>query len=340
MFKPRFSAITTGLLAVSTAVVLGSCSAAPAPAEPEPAVPEPAAVELTASRSASFSGVGDVTTIAEFDLAAGQLPENIVNAGRGVAVTFAASGQIAAISPSGEIEVLGTLPAPTGGGSATPVLGFALTTGLAHVDDSYYALYATGEADTTGLWKLDDAGEFDLIAALPADGLPNGLAYDEEHERFLAADSVAGTVYSIDRNGAVETWSDDAGLAQAGFLGANGVQLHRGDLYVSNLDAGTIQRIDIRDDGSAGAVTTAAEDLAGVDDFAFTGRGDQIIATLNPSSEVVLVTGGVRTTVLTAEDGLSNPTSVLVRGDTVYVPSAAYVNQDSPNLLSATLQRD
>ena len=154
----RFSAITTGLLAVSTAVVLGSCSAAP-----QPAVPEPAAAELTASRSASFSGVSDATTIAEFDLGAGQLPENIVSAGRGVAVTFAASGQIATVSPSGEIGILGTLPTPTGGGASTPVLGFALTTGLAHVDDSYYALYATGEGDTTGLSGLDEPGEFDLI---------------------------------------------------------------------------------------------------------------------------------------------------------------------------------
>ena len=55
-------------------------------------------------------------------------------------------------------------------------------------------------------------------------------------------------------------------------------------------------------------MTTAAEDLAGVDNFAFTGRGDQIIATLNPSSEVVLVTDGVRTTVLTAEtDSATRP---------------------------------
>lgn len=328
MFSPRLSAITTGLIAVSAAVVLSSCSV----------VPEPAAVQPAAAEPASFSAVTDATTIAEFDLAAGQLPENIVSAGSGVAVTLAASRQIATVSASGEIDILGTLPAPTGGGAGTPVLGFPLATGLAHVDGSYYALYATGEADTTGLWKLDDAGGFELIAALPADGLPNGLAYDEEHDRFLAADSVAGKVYDIDRDGDVEIWSGDAGLAQAGFLGANGVQLHGGDLYVSNLDAGTILRIDIDDDGAAGEVAIAAEDLAGVDDFAFTGRGDQIIATLDPSSEVVLVTDGVRTTVLTAKDGLSNPTSVLVEGDTIYVPSAAYVNQDTPNLLTATLQ--
>lgn len=40
----------------------------------------------------------------------------------------------------------------------------------------------------------------------------------------------------------------------------------------------------------------------------------------------------------TADDGLTNPTSVLIQDDTIYVPSAAYVNQDAPNLLTATLQ--
>lgn len=325
MSTPRFSFLASGALAFGAALLLSSCSAIPAPASAEPA---------------PFSDVSDAAIVAEFDLTAGQLPENIVSSDAGVAVTFAASRQVAGVSASGEVEILGTLPAPAGGGSETPVLGFALATGLASVDGSYYALYATGESDTTGLWKLDDEGAFERVAALPAEGLPNGLAYDEEHDRFLAADSVAGAIYSIEADGTVAVWSDDPGLAQAGFLGANGVQLHEGDLYVSNLDAGTILQFDIDADGEAGRATVAADGLAGVDDFAFTGRGDQIVATLDPTSEVVLVDDGERTTVLTAEDGLSNPTSVLVQGDTIYVPSAAYVNQDAPNLLRATLRGD
>lgn len=324
MFTTRFPAAGafTGLIAVGAALALSSCSATPAPSVEPPT---------------HFTGATDSTTIANFDLAAGQLPENIVSTAAGVAVTFAASRQIATVSDAGEVDILGTLPAPAGGGTSTPVLGFALATGLASVDGSYYALYATGEADTTGLWKLHGDGEFTLVAALPAAGLPNGLAYDEKQQRFLAADSVLSTIYSIDLDGAVQTWSDDDALAKDGFLGANGVQLHDGHLYVSNLDAGTIVQIDIEDAGTAGEITVAAEGLAGIDDFAFTGRGDQITAALNPSSEVVLVDGGERTTALTAADGLSNPTAVLVQNGRIYVPSAAYVNQDTPNLLTATL---
>lgn len=334
MFSTRLTTTTLGLLAVGAAFALSGCSV---PADPAAAAP--AEASSADASTIAFTDATDASILTSFDLAAGQLPENIVStSGDAVAVTFAASRQIAEISAAGDLEVLGTLPEPAEQGTATPVLGFPLGTGLALVDDTYYALYATGEADTTGLWKLDADGEFHLVASLPATGLPNGLAYDVQHERFLAADSVLSEVYSITAGGEVTSWSSGAALAQSGFLGANGVQLHDGDVYVSNLDAGTILQIDIEDDGAAGKTTVVAEDLVGIDDFAFTGRGDQIVATLDPSSEVVLVHDGTRTTVLTDADGLSNPTSVLVQGDTIYVPSAAYVTQDNPNLLTATLK--
>jgi len=41
--------------------------------------------------------------------------------------------------------------------------------------------------------------------------------------------------------------------------------------------------------------------------------------------------------VLTAADGIENPTSVAVRGKTVYVASGAYLTHTDPNLLIAKL---
>lgn len=321
----RSSTIPLGVIAAGLLVSLAAC-ATPANA------PAPESAPVTA-----YSAASDTSTLVGLDVSAGQLPENIVSAGDNVVVTFAASRQVASVAPDGEVDILGTLPTPAGGGVTTPVLGFPLATGLALVDGSYFALYATGEADTTGLWELGSDGTFTLVAPLPATSLPNGLTFDEKNDRFLATDSALGVIYSIERSGEVQTWSDDPQLAMSGFLGANGIQLHDGEVYVSNLDAGTILRIEVGDDGAAGSVRVVASDLAGIDDFAFTGRGDQIIATLNPTSEVVLVDGESHTTVLSEDDGLTNPTSVLVRGDTIYVASAAYVNQDSPNLLTATL---
>ncbi|MFI6407452.1 hypothetical protein [Streptomyces sp. NPDC050548] len=43
--------------------------------------------------------------------------------------------------------------------------------------------------------------------------------------------------------------------------------------------------------------------------------------------------------VLTKADGLRNPTSIALRGDTAYVLSAAYVTAEDPNLLLAHLNR-
>jgi hypothetical protein len=48
---------------------------------------------------------------------------------------------------------------------------------------------------------------------------------------------------------------------------------------------------------------------------------------------------GTSRTVLTAADGLSTPSTVAVRGSTVYVTSAAYYTGVDPNLLIGRLGR-
>ena len=76
----------------------------------------------------------------------------------------------------------------------------------------------------------------------------------------------------------------------------------------------------------------------GIDDFAFTGRGNQVLAALNGPNKVVRIQpDGTSTIVLDAADGLQNPTSVALRGDAVYVLSAAYTTSTDPNLLRARL---
>jgi hypothetical protein len=55
--------------------------------------------------------------------------------------------------------------------------------------------------------------------------------------------------------------------------------------------------------------------LAGIDDFAFTGNGDEVIAALHASNTVVRIRPGrAMTTRLTGADGLQNLTSVALRG--------------------------
>ncbi|MER7701515.1 hypothetical protein ABTX81_01245 [Kitasatospora sp. NPDC097605] len=282
------------------------------------------------------------TAVAHLDLARGQQPENLtLLPNGGTVVTFAFSRQVAEIDRRGAVRVLATLPAPAPG-ATTPVLASPFLGGVVRSDDGVlHFLYATGTADLTGVWRLAPGGTPERVAALPADALPNGLARDECTGELYAADSVLGTVWRIPAGGGTAVpWATGAALRPAGFLGANGVKVHRGAVWVTNLDHGTLLRIPIRSDGSAGATRVAATGLPGIDDFAFTGRGNQALAALNGSSEVALIADdGTHTIVLDRTDGLQNPTSVAVRGDRVWIADAAYLTQQDPNLLTARLRR-
>ncbi|MEU9569118.1 hypothetical protein AB0D62_04400 [Streptomyces massasporeus] len=277
-----------------------------------------------------------------FDLAKGQTPENLALAPNGDAyVTFAAGRQVAKVSRDGTTLILSTLPEPADSGTRTPVLGFPLTVGIVRAHDgTLYFLYATGTPDLTGVWRLRPGGKPQRIAALPANGLPNGLALDTRTRMLYITDSVLGTISRVPTTGGTPAvWSAAPELAATGFLGVNGVKIHNGAVWASNLDKGTILRIPIRPDGRAGRLRTEATGLPGIDDFAFTGRGEQLLATLNGTSQVALVEpDGGHSIVLTRADGLQNPTSVAVRGGTVYVTSAAYLTAEDPNLIRFRLR--
>ncbi|MFE3526064.1 hypothetical protein ACFXOD_31465 [Streptomyces sp. NPDC059161] len=313
--------------AVSAAVLVAAAAAALAPA----------------SASAVSAPLSSARIAVHFDLAKGQTPENVALAPGGAAyVTFAEGRQVAEVFPNGTIRILATMPKPADGGIHTPVLGFPLTVGIVRAHDgTLYFLYATGTADLTGVWRLRPGGEPERIAALPADGLPNGLALDPRTRTLYVTDSVLGTIWSVPTTGGTPTaWSNAPELAAAGFLGANGLKIHNGALWATNLDKGTVVRIPILQDGCAGSVRTVATGLTGIDDFAFTGHGDQLLAALNGPSEVALVQpDGSHSTVLTSADGLQNPTAIALRGDTVYVLSAAYLTAKDPNFVLAHLNR-
>ncbi|WP_166982584.1 hypothetical protein [Paramicrobacterium fandaimingii] len=319
------------ITALSLSTILGLAACAPA---------DTAAAPPAEPTSNPVSVVSDESTVVHFDLASGQLPENITDgADGGVLLSFAASRQIARVSPEGETTIIATLPTSKDASASTPVLGFPLSTGLVRDGEVIYALLATGAPDTTGVWKIDGDAAPEMIAKLPSTGLPNGLALDAQSQTLYIADSVGGVIFTVPTSGGEATvWSDGDELNSTGFLGVNGVKLKDGALYASNLDQGTVLRIPVRDDGSAGDSHVVARDVVGIDDFDFTGNGDEIVATINPESEVVLIQAdGTHAVVLSDDQGLSNPTSALVMDGTLYVPSAAYVTQEDPNLIITSI---
>jgi sugar lactone lactonase YvrE len=264
--------------------------------------------------------------VAHFDLAAHQQPENIALEPDGSAdLTFSRAGQVARVSPNGTTEIIATLPA--GGG----------VSGIVRASNgTLYINYRNGVQ--TGVWRLAKGHAQERIAPLPADAFPNGLALDARGANLYVTDSSAGIVYQVSINGGTPVvWAKDPAFSPArpGGFGSNGIKVHDSAVWVANTDTASLLRVPIRHDGSAGAVETKATGLTGFDDFTFVGQN--ILAALNSTSEVALVRpDGSHKVLLTAQDGLSNPTSVAVRGNRVYVPSAAYLTQRDPNLLIAT----
>ncbi|MFF1478520.1 hypothetical protein ACFVYD_13275 [Streptomyces sp. NPDC058301] len=309
---------------VATAVTLGVLASAPAAGD-EPLVSHP-------------------RVVAHFDFAAGETPENIALEPDGSAdLTFAFARQVANVTRHGDIRRRVTLPAVAN--PNTPIVHKAMVLGIVRAHDgTLYVNYATGTSKT-GIWRITPDGRRpQQIAKLPADGLPNGLALDEHRGVLYAADSVLGIVWRVPVTGGRRTaWARATALAPVpsgtGF-GINGIKVHGAAVWVSNTDRGTLLRIPVRRDGSAGRIRTQARGLDGIDDFAFTSRhGDTVLAAVDGTSQVVVVRPqGTHSVVLTQRDGISNPTSVAVRDRAVYVPSASYfATVPDPNLLLARL---
>ncbi|MER5930880.1 hypothetical protein [Streptomyces sp. NPDC002054] len=324
--------------ACALAAALTALVCAPAPAAPAPAVGAPVA---GATATAEPPGRPKARIVAHFDFAAGQTPENIALEPDGSAnLTFAFARQVVRVTERGDIRVLATLPAVAN--PDTPLVRAAVVSGIARAHDgTLYVNYLTGTADRTGVWRITPDGAATRIAALPPTSFANGLALDEHRGVLYAADSVLATVWRISLDdGSVTAWAEGDALRPTTFIGANGIKVHRGAVWVSNADRGTLLRIPVRADGTAGPIGLRAEGLPGIEDFAFPGRGDTLLAALSNRNELVLLRpDGTRRTVLTAKDGLSGPTSVAVRRShgTVYVPSAAFDTGIDPNLLIAGL---
>ncbi|GAA0943381.1 hypothetical protein [Pseudonocardia zijingensis] len=301
-----------------------------------------ATTALAACAPTAGTELTDVRVLAEFDAAAGQNAESIaVEPGGDAVIGMIGARQVVRVRGDGGAKVLAAMPLPAGGDGTTPVVGAAQVTGVARdPGGAVVFLYAAGRGGMTGIWRLPPgATEPHLIVPLPADTMPNALIVDEAAGRFLVTDSTGGRVWEAPLHGGEPAvWSADPALAPSRFFGANGLKLHGGAVWVSNYDRGTILRIPVQPSGAAGPATVHATGLAGVDDFDFTGRDDEILAALNDTSEVVVVAqDGTHRVLLDGGDGLQGTTAVVVRDGTAFITNGALLGGDRPALRVARL---
>jgi sugar lactone lactonase YvrE len=197
--------------------------------------------------------------------------------------------------------------------------GFIL--GLAF--DGRRALYAC-DLRHAALFRLDLASG--RLTRHGAAGLriPNFPVIDRAFGRVLVSDSHASGqpgpgVFAFDLDhGAGSLWCG------AAFHFANGLAMRPGEaaLYLCETFAHRIRRIEIRGDGSAGAIETFAADLPGLPDgIAFDRSGQLVVGCYEPSRLLRLSPDGAVCVVL-AEDPtahtLCHPTNIAFAGDRLY----------------------
>ncbi|MEV7287223.1 SMP-30/gluconolactonase/LRE family protein [Streptomyces sp. NPDC093252] len=312
----RMSKAVRGAVVVASAAALTlsgfTAASAATPAETTPAETTSATAGLTAPQ---------VRVMASFDIGQMQQPDNIVlESGGSVVVSLLWAGQVARVFPDGTVDVLASFD---GGTAAGMVRG---------ADGYLYVLHRSGN-DPNGLYRIVPGNSTpQLYAALPDVTVPNGLAVDGDV--FYLTDSSSGVVWKVEDGTATE-WLSSPVLAPAtpeGF-GANGLHIKDNALWVAQAEAGLLTRVPMQQDGSAGTLEIKATGLTGIDDWVFTGNGDEILAAINRQNKVVVVhPDGTNTTFV---DGINSPTSVALKGNKVYISSADLVNELDPKLLVA-----
>ncbi|WP_371579756.1 SMP-30/gluconolactonase/LRE family protein [Streptomyces sp. NBC_01314] len=322
------------------------------------AVTATAAVLVSAPSASAGTGhsyrggsvVTDVTTVAKFDFAAGEIPENITANPDG-SVTLSMLGscavcerthgpQLMRISASGQRTVL-----------ATGQVGEAISGNTRGSDGTvYYSVWAPGNAARNGVYKLLPDGTPERIAALAPDSGPNGLAVDAAGRTLYIADSLKGTIWSVPvSGGSVTPWLTDAALApvptEALPIGANGLRFHNGALWATNFNKGTLLRIPVTGAGAAGPIRQVTGGLPNIDDISFlTPRSDVVFAAQNGSSSnngpdrvVVIYPNGTYKPVLTSADGLASPSATAVRGDRLYITDGGVPEPHDAKLQTARI---
>src|SRR5262245_23941576 len=231
------------------------------------------AVGHTVTGYQAFAPATVAETVTLFNPMTPDTPESIVIDHQGNKfISMALTGEIRKITPDGAQSPHAFLP--VGVFSFPPFSG--IMGGLALDNDgTIYVNHVASDLANKGVWAVAPNGSIRMLAQLPPDAVPNGIAL--RHDALYIADSELGVVWTVPTSGGAATiWSDDPllkpGLGHI-FPGPNGLQIFHNEVYVSNSDQARIVAIGINPDGTAGAIRVHAAGVA-CDDFAFDLQGN------------------------------------------------------------------
>jgi DNA-binding beta-propeller fold protein YncE len=280
--------------------------------------------------------VPTATLVAPTDPSSGGLPEGLAVRDAKAYLGFAPTSQIVELELAGGAATpYSTLP--------TPVAGKGFMTGLAFGGaDLYAALVSFVPEVQAGIYRAAERGKPATLFAKHAEmAFPNGLAFDQAGQLYVA-DSAAGAVFRATPSGDVAKWAADPLLAggkdscgpEGGVgvpfdIGANGIVVNGGAIYVTNTDKGTVVRIPVLADGSSGAPALFAgpscADLSGADGLAVDPDGN-LVAADNHLNKIVRIDRGGKITTVVEGAPLDFPASVAFVGRTLYASNFAFLN--------------
>jgi sugar lactone lactonase YvrE len=253
-----------------------------------------------------------LSTIVAFDPTVGELPESIAaDADGNLYVSMLA--EVRKVSDAGVVSTLVSLPVPPNTSTTGVKFGpnGSLFVNTASFDPTL---------DVAGVWQVSpDTGDAELFASLEPGGFPNDLAFDAAGNAFVT-DSFLGRIYKITPDGTTSVWLSDPALLgnpSAPVLvvhefGANGIAFDKHDrnLYVANLDFGTILQIRVRPNGTPGPVEVFASDplLLGADGIAFDKQGTLYVA-VNAQDRIATVDKRGRVCVAVEGGALDSPSA-------------------------------
>jgi sugar lactone lactonase YvrE len=256
-----------------------------------------------------------------FDPTKFELAEGLALRNGSAYVTLAPLGAIVKVDPDGKAAPYASVP---------PGYDDGYTLGLAFDGDGNLFVAQTKNSDTAtvlpGVYKIakdTDGGTVGApFATHPQMVFPNGLAF-LSNGRLLVTDSATGQIFVVDpSSGAAATWKNDPALdgspacpAPLPFpIGANGIVLSGGDVFVTNTARGALVRIPVNADGSAGAAAIVVEDCkyVGLDGIARDADGAFLVAQNGAPGKLLRIAPGGAVTTLAEAKPLDGPGSVAV----------------------------
>ena len=267
---------------------------------------------LFSSLIATTAYAAEVEVIESYDASVGELPEGVAVSPSGdIYVTLAATGELRRLDrKTYEGETLANFD--VGG-------GFLL--GMAFDDDELYVVVGSFDANTCGVWHVDDDGTKTRVVAFGANEFPNDITFDDEGNMFVT-ESISGSVYRVEQGSNVRELFiqdpllvGDVAVSPVPFpIGVNGITYDdEADIVlVANSQVPAVIEID-DNCGVAGniSVLSAGENLRGADGLALDKWGDVIVVSnFNSTVSVIDRDTGVADIIADGSDGLVFPSTV------------------------------